>query len=187
MKVTVQQFADEIKSDLQELITQYPDGIYYTHLMEYYGESISRVREACMILLHFGHIERHRNVSNAFFILPKSTEITPISNVALLQLTPLQRKLALFIARRCTEAGTSVLRTNCSQLSRVIDCSYGGLRACLDRLVALRFVYILSWGGRGKQDEMKIQVSSKLADAYEDTLQLRRNSGLYHGSREGMQ
>lgn len=164
-RLTVAEYAEEIAADLPTLMSEYPSGIYISHLQEYYGESVSRTHRACHILANNQVAALDRAASGAYYITPTGQ---PLS-VPLPELTDLQRRLALFALKLCREHSTTRLRTNYSQLSRRLNCSYGGLRACLRRLSDLKYLSIESPSQRGKQDEMIIAIGQKLVDLHLDS------------------
>lgn len=159
-KIPVETYAREIKSDLNLLIQQYPEGIYYSTLIEYYGESISRTIKACSILKRNKDVDLYRSVSNAIFILPYG--MTP--TVPFPVLSGLQRSIVLLILDICTQNKTNRVQTNYSQLARIVKSSYGGLRACLKRLVELEYLQIDNESKRGKQCELIISLGKELQD-----------------------
>lgn len=163
-RLTVDEYAQEIADDLEVLISDHPSGIYISHLQEYYGESISRTNKACQILVQRQVVTLHQAASKAHYIVPTGVELA----VPLPELTALQRKLALYLVDICIKHATTRVRTNYSQLSREMHCSYGGLRACLRRLTDLQYLFIESPSLRGKQDEMILSLGQKLVDLKND-------------------
>lgn len=164
-RISVADYAQEIASDLLDLLKDYPAGIYISHLQEYYGESVSRTHRACHILRDNGVVRIDRAASGAYYIVPSGTPLP----VVLPELTALQRKLAVYLTSLCRRHSTERVRTNYSQLTREMTCSYGGLRACLRRLTDLQYLSIESPSLRGKQDEMILALGKKLVDLNLDT------------------
>lgn len=164
-RIAVADYAREIADDLTTLLQDYPAGIYISHLQEYYGESVSRTHRACHILRDAGVVRLDRAASGAYYIVPSGSPLPTV----LPELTELQRKLAVYLTSLCRKYATVRVRTNYSQLTREMSCSYGGLRACLKRLTDLKYLSIESPSLRGKQDEMILALGQKLVDLNLDT------------------
>lgn len=157
--IPVEEFARELLEDLPKLMEEYPDGIMFSDLREYYGETVSRISNACKLLATDDKIViRMARHNNARFIMPK--DFTTASRFP--ELTVLQRKVLELFIKQCRQYQTTRVRTNYSQLSRSIECSYGGIRTCIDRLSSLGYLTIASPGLRGKQAQMVIDVKSDL-------------------------
>lgn len=154
IRISAQEYAQEIADDLDKLLAEYPAGIYISHLQDYYGESIARTHKACRILEERKAVSLNRSASGAYYILP----IGYNSGVDLPELTQLQRKLTLYLLNLCQKHNTQRVKTNYSQLSREMQCSYGGLRACIKRLADLTYLKVETPSLRGKQDKMIIFV-----------------------------
>lgn len=160
-KISVEAFAKEISDDLPELVKTY-GVIFYTNLAEYYGESINRIKSAIDILWNKNIVSVVRSSNNAFIIIPVSNEKMRLAtHPDLIVLTPLQRSVVIKLVQACKKQNASLIQTNYSQLARVSNCSYGGLRACLQRLEELEYVAITAKGLRGKQDVMLIELTMK--------------------------
>lgn len=167
LRVSSQAFAEEIQRDLPTLIKEYPGGIYISNLQEMYGESYARTLKAVKMLDALHVITLHQAVSRAHYILPSQY----ISPIPFPELTALQRDFILYICQLCHKHQTIQVRTNYSELSRILECSYGGLKSCLERLAQLSYLIIIHPSRRGKQSELLIEISQPLKD-YIKTLDL---------------
>lgn len=159
-RISIIDYCNEISNDLDELIKEFPYGISVSNLHEYYGESIARTMRAIHILSNQSLVTIHQSTTKAYYIVPTGFKFT----VPFPELTELQRKLALYILQLCHKANTNRIQTDFSQLSRIMDCSYGGLRACIKRLTMLGYISLNSPSLRGKQTEMVIAMGKKLVD-----------------------
>ena len=163
-RVPVLSFAREISTDLEDLMFQHPTGIYLSDLQAYYGESIARIQKAVDILEGQRSIVKKKSPSNSYYILPASPDV--IARTGTKQkfagLTELQMTVVEFFERECTRQQVVRLRTNYSQLTRILNCSYGGLKQCLKRLIDLGYLRIEEPPRRGKSDEMVIALGPKL-------------------------
>lgn len=167
LRVSSQAFAEEIQRDLPTLIKEYPGGIYISNLQEMYGESYARTLKAVKMLAVLNVITLHQAVSRAHYILPKDY----IPTIPFPELTPLQRDFILYVANLCRKFQTSQVRTNYSELSRILECSYGGLKSCLERLATLQYLAIINPSHRGKQSDLLIEINQPIVD-YIKTLDL---------------
>lgn len=161
-RISLEDYQREILSDLPQLIEQHPDGIYIADLVEWYGESVNRTIKACQNLSRENRLQLLQAASKAYYVLPNAYQ----PKEALLELTPLQRQLVMYVARLASRSTINQVKTNYSQLARVLNSSYGGLRACVNRLVALGYLEMHHPSERGKQDQMLLSVNrQKLAQA----------------------
>ncbi len=158
LRVSIEGFAHELQSDLKRLIEQYPNGIYFANLSDEYGESIARITKACNILVERGVIQVQKAASNAYYIIPKDY----IAAVPLIELTDLQRKLALFLYLQARKAQNRLLSTNYSQLTKLMECSYGGLVTAVNRLVALDYLEIRQQSEVGQRIPLLLYITDKL-------------------------
>lgn len=156
--IGVETYAQEIADDLPALMCEYPVGIYLTNLQEYYGESSIRTAKACQILERRGVIRIFQAASKAYYILPAHVDPSTI----LAELTPQQRKVAQFMQQTARITENNRLRTDYTQLARILDCSYGGLQATIQKLVALGYLSIETPPKRGFIAAMVIIVEPKL-------------------------
>ncbi len=136
------QFGDEILGDLPKLIQDYPYGVYFSHLAEYYGESVSRITRAINYLAEQDKVTLLQAANKAYYVLPRvvGQEIKP----TLPGLTPNQRRLVLYIYRIAQKSTIRQVQTNCSQLSRQLNTSYGGMRAAVKRCIDLGYLILHS-------------------------------------------
>ena len=152
-KIPLEDFAKEIIEDFPALYKDNPKGISFNTLSEYYGEKLARVKAVCELLRTQGLIQVAQTNSKAYFILPAFRTINPM-----LILTELQGDVLTKIAKACRQGNTTQLSTSYSQLSRLANCSYGGLKACMNRLIELGYLEIISNSVRGKQNNLIIGV-----------------------------
>lgn len=160
-RIAIEDFAQEIRADLPELLNEF-ECLMYSSLQEYYGETFARVKLACNILERQGVIQLRQTASRAYIIEPIILKGIRIQlHPDLKVLTPLQRSLTTTIVQLCGNQNTDTCRTNYAQLSRITHCSYGGIRACMSRLIELGYFEIVTKGKRGKQDVMVIKLTPK--------------------------
>ncbi len=157
-QIKIRKFARELEADLPDLIEEYPNGIYLSHLTEYYGESVNRVSHAIKILQIKDKVQICRALSEAVFILPK--DYTP--PIPFPELSDLQRKLLTWVQQTLKDKSATTLLTNYGQISRILECSYGGLRSCLQRLTKSGYLEISAPSLRGKQDSMAIKLGVRV-------------------------
>lgn len=152
-KIPLEDFAKEIIEDFPVLYKDSPKGVSFSTLSEYYGEKMARVKAACELLRTQGVVQVVQSNSKSHFIVPAFRALNPM-----LVLTELQADVLTKIAKTCREGQTSRLSTSYSQLSRLAGCSYGGLKACINRLTELGYLEIVSNSVRGKQNNLIIGV-----------------------------
>jgi len=157
---SIDKFAKEILADLPKLIEEHPEGVHISHMHEWFGEGAARILKACQYLKAHDLVELHQSASKAHYITP----VAYIPGIPFPELTELQRKVALYISKTCKAQDATQLRTNYSQLSRILECSYGGLRTCLNRLVSLHYIYLSSPSKPGRQDQLVITLGQILVD-----------------------
>lgn len=158
IRIPVSDYAKEIITDLDDLIAEYPAGIYIAHLTDYYGETISRTLGAVRLLESQAVVKMSQAVSGAYFVLP----IGYIPIVEMPELTEQQRALVIYILRLCQQNKTQLIQTNYGQLARIMQSSYGGLRMRIQRLIDLNYFEMVKEPQRGKQHEMLIKLGAKL-------------------------
>lgn len=162
--IPIDNFAYEIRTDLQTLIASHPTGVSIADLHEFYGESPTRIQRAITILEGKGVISIHRAANHQHYILPNGYKIAQ----PLAELTDLQRRLCLLLHETCAKAKTSPptirMTTNYAQLARLLSCSNGGVRTCLQRLEQLGYLHIVAYSQQGKQDGLILEMTSKLMD-----------------------
>jgi len=156
-RIPLEEYANEILQDLPQLFKQYPAGIFTAQLQDFYGEPITRTLNACRKLASNGNVQLRRTAAGAYCMLPVGVKMLPVW-----ELSPLQLRLATLIRNICIREKTRYLKSNFSQLARQLNCSYGGVRACVFRLHELEYIVIKQPSKRGKQDMMLIQVLDKL-------------------------
>lgn len=156
----MKEFVQEIRDDLPKLIERFPLGIYMADLTSEYGETPARIGRACRILEEEGSIKMLHAASKANYILPQG--YTP--TIPFMNLTDLQRKLLMYLCKICKEHHTIQIKSNYSQLSRIMSCSYGGLHSCLNRLAALAYIVIDSESQRGRQDMLVVTIGKEMVD-----------------------
>lgn len=164
-RVSIETFAWEVYNDLPKLIEEHVTGVYISHMQEYYGESAARVMKACQILQERGKVVLAQAASNAHYIIPPDY----VCPVPFIELTDLQRKLVLYLHRTCRFQHTRQMRTNYSQLARIMNCSYGGLHTCTARLVDLGYLIITEPSKAGKQNQLLITLTGPLLDPHLDS------------------
>jgi hypothetical protein len=161
-RLPIQEFADEIAEDLPTLLEQNPGGIYFSELMSFYGETITRVTKAVSILETKGDITLHAAASRAQFIVPKGVGLT----ILFPELSVLQRRVAIYARTLASQKQVTKVETDYSQLCRIMHCSYGGLRACIKRLQELGYLNIEEQSQRGKQGCLVLSLHQKLLSPY---------------------
>lgn len=156
LKVSMDSFVYELRQDLARLYADHPTGITYHVLREEYGEPIPRILRATQILQEKGHITIGQNASREHYILPANaphpSKVTPYAD-----LTDLQRRLfTLLTDSRNPE--NNLVRTNYTQLSRILSCSQGGVRNSLDRLTTLKYLRVHTPAIPGKQASLVLEL-----------------------------
>lgn len=157
LKVSIDSFVYEVRSDLPRLITEHPNGVYVQHLHEEYGESPTRILRAFSLLEQRGVVTVHQAANNSHYILPVSYEVP----TRFIELTDLQRSLLDFIIKTTQQENTTLLRTNYSQLSRALQCSTGGVRTSLARLEQLDYIKTLNPAQQGKPSALLLELTDK--------------------------
>ncbi len=137
---------------------EYSNGILFTVLQSYYGESYMRTKKAVNLLALQNIVTVHRTVSNAYYLIPVGKE----QNMIFPELTLSQRKLVLFILEQLNKYNANQLQTDYNQLCRMLKSSYGGLRFRMDKLVQLGYLEIVVNSSRGTQKSMVIQRGKKI-------------------------
>ena len=158
LRVSIEAFAHEIAGDLPQLIASNPTGIYFAALGDMYGESTARIMKACQLLEGRSVLTIHQAASKAHYVLPKEYEVP----VPFIELTDLQRRLVLFLLEVGRDA--KLIQTNYSQLARKMNCSYGGLHTCINRLVALQYLTIEQQSAPGKQNMLILRLTDLLLE-----------------------
>jgi len=158
LKVSMESFVYELRQDLPRLYSEHPTGITFHAIREEYGETIPRIIRATQVLESKGHITIGQNASREHFMLPACalppSKITPYAD-----LTDLQRRLfTLLVDSRNPE--NNLVRTNYTQLARVLDCSQGGVRSSIDRLTTLKYLRTYSPAIPGKQASLVLELSA---------------------------
>ena len=153
-------YAQEILEDLPELMENNPQGILISQFCDFYGETTSRTYRACRLLSEAGKITLFKTSSNAFRVLPFN-ETTPD---ALLRLSIRQRRLVKFFVELCEQKFSQRIKTDYSQLSRLTNCSYVGLRSNMVRLEQLGYIKIEISSVKGKQGGLIVVVQDHLMD-----------------------
>lgn len=157
-KVPLTDFVDEVRQDLRVLIAEFPAGIYISHLVEWYGESASRCTRVCQILNEEKTVVIQQSASKAYYIIPAWQAIATVQYP---ELTLLQRQCVLLVQKLLDSDNAGQLRTNISQLARLLAASYGGVRACIIRLEKLGYLEVRTPSLRGRQDQMLLALGPK--------------------------
>lgn len=158
VRITIESYALEIAADLEDLMYEYSNGILFTVLQAYYGESDIRTRKAVALLEKQNIVTIHKTVSGAFYLIPVGKE----KDMIFPELTQSQRKLVLFILGQLEKYAVNAIITDYSQICRMLDSSYGGLRNRMDKLVKLGYLEITVKPSRGIQKSMVIQRGKKI-------------------------
>lgn len=167
LRVSIESFARELAGDLARLIKEHPQGVYFSALQEEYGESVLRIQKAASILEEKGLLTIHQAVSKAHYVLPKDY----VAPEPLVELTALQRRLALRLVEIVREHGaTNLVRTSYSQLSRMMECSYGGCLTSVNRLIALNYVEVVQQSQAGHQNQLILKVTTTLLERVDNHL-----------------
>lgn len=154
--IPIKAYAAEIFNDLPTLMQANPNGVYISYLSSWYGESHARTVKACKLLASKGRAQYVQAGSKAYFLVPANYKIHP-----LLLLTPLQRSLVNFLYEQ-TGGELKVVRTNYSQLSRLLKCSHAGIKTCIQRCRCLGVLDISGDSQRGKQDTLLLKLNIKI-------------------------
>lgn len=160
LRVSVESFAYELQTDLPRLIQEYPNGVYFNVLQDEYGESVLRIQKAVAILEGRHILEVHQAASKAMYVIPFGYKAPE----PLIELTPLQRRLAISLVKIVRDANTDKIRTSYSQLARIANCSYGGCLTVINRLVELKFLMIEQHSKAGHQEQLILRVTKLLRD-----------------------
>lgn len=153
-RVPFQDYCEEVFRDLPMLIQKYPAGVYISHLIDWYGESINRTVKVCETLATQGRCETHKSASHAIYIVPIGYSPT----VPLPELTELQRTLVLLVLQyehRHKQAYT----TSYVHLSKTLTSSYGGVRNIVRRTCQLGYLILESSPSRGKVDSVVLRTN----------------------------
>lgn len=137
-KVSMESFVYELRMDLPRLYREHPTGISMNALHEEYGESIPRILRATQILEEKGVITIGQAENKVHFILPANKQLLP--PIPYSTLTPLQRSLFQLLVK---SALNNRVRTNYTQLARILKCSQGGVRSSIDRLEHLHYLSLV--------------------------------------------
>jgi len=162
LRVSVQDFANEIQRDLPRLLREHPSGIFISDLQNEYGESPSRCKVAIRILQEKHAITLHQADSRAYFFFPTSHQ----PNIPLLSLTDLQRSICIYLLTICkaNATPTSIVHTNYAYLAKRLQCSNGGIKSALHRLEKLQYLTILQESQRGYADGLHLQLLRPILD-----------------------
>lgn len=134
-KVSIQNFAREILSDLPTLMVDHPMGVTISDLYEYYKESEQRIARAILHLMEEDRIVRKRRVSGTYYITPKDYRL-PRPHP---ELTHNQWKLLEHLWELRPLKGDNVT-TNHSRLADHLGFSIGGVGAAMEKLISLEYV-----------------------------------------------
>lgn len=156
LKVSMESFVYELRMDLPRLYEQNPTGITMHTLHQEYGEPIPRILRATQLLKDKGHIVIGQNASREHYILPANAP-APSEHTPYADLTDLQRRLfTLLVTSRNPQ--NNLVRTNYTQLARLLDCSQGGVRSSLDRLTTLKYLSTHTPAIPGKQASLVLEL-----------------------------
>jgi hypothetical protein len=157
-------FVDELQEDLSRLTLEHPKGITYRVLKEEYGETMPRLLKATRVLEQNGIIRIYDAVVP--YILPATYE--PISTRPYQDLSELQRKTFMLLAKSTSATNGWLVRTNYYQISRLVECSAGGARSTIERLQALQYVKVVQLPEQGQANSLVLEVAQdKIAVAQE--------------------
>lgn len=159
-RISYKDFALEILRDISTLQKEYSEGLYVTDLQEYYGESANRIMHALKHLEARGEGKLCTAVNRAYYFVPKNA--LDSIGIGTIELTELQRRVLSTIRMVCEGHGTTSLRTDYSQLSRVTSSSIGGLKLCIKRLSELGYIEIVEQSAVGQKAQMLIKLGQKL-------------------------
>lgn len=163
LRISYKDFAAEIEKDLDTLLYEYPDGLYAHHLREYYGETPNRIFHALSLLVAQDVVSLCKATDSTYYVIKVGAPIKP-----LVELTELQRRLVYLVMKTCKEQNTYSLRTDYSQLNRILKASPMGLRACLQRLHVLDYIRIDEPSRIGLNGMMVLSIGSALKKTFED-------------------
>lgn len=172
LALNAHQFRDEIMSDLPRLIAEHPNGVYLSHMQEEYGESTARIKTVLEGLATDGKLTLLQSASHSFYVLPTNYK-PPTAHP---ELTPLQRMVLFYLQQLSAHSATHQIRSNYSELARIIKCSHGGIKSCLERLETLQHIRIVNPSSRGVQTALLIQVIDIDSDL--DLTGLSKRSGI---------
>lgn len=154
---TMQDLVREMRADLPSLFKDHPDGIPFSYLSSWYGESVQRIKSACVVLEERDKVKIHRAANKTQYILPPNA----LSRELLSDLTPRQRQLVNFVAGELETSKKDLLYTNYAQLSRLLRSSYGGMQLRVLRCVELDYLKVVSPSKAGKQYELVLALGAK--------------------------
>lgn len=161
LRVSVQEFANEIQRDLHRLLEEHPQGIYISDLQEEYGESTARIKTALRILEAKHAVSIHQAASRAYYIFPFDHQ----PSTPLLNLTDLQRSICVLLLNIVLEhPPATVIHTNYAYLAKRLQCSNGGIKSALYRLDSLKYLQILQGSQRGYADGLHLQLLRPILD-----------------------
>lgn len=163
LRISYVDFAKEIKTDLPYLMHEYADGLYVMDLKAYYGETANRIHHALSVLVGEGEIELVKAPDKTYYIVCVGTPPPP-----LIELTKMQRVIVRFVMDMCKKNNVTGIRTDYSQLARILNISSGGLRATMDKLHSLGYILIASPSKVGYLGSMTLRIGPKLEKAFED-------------------
>lgn len=156
LKVSMESFVYELRMDLPRLYAEHPTGITYHVLREEYGEPIPRIIRATQLLSDKGHIRIEQNASREHYILPVNAP-HPREHIRYADLTDLQRRLFIVLSE-ARNPENNLVRTNYTQLARILNCSQGGVRSSLDRLTTLKYLHTHAAAIPGKQASLVLAI-----------------------------
>lgn len=154
-QVPLSSYTRELGGEVSKLYLENPRGIPLSALMSYYGETYMRTLKACQLLSGQGKARLILTSSGSYLLFPKDVEPPKYSDLSLQQAKLLQ--LLQTTALKGTK-GNRLVRTDYSELQRLIGASPNGLINSLKRLEKLGWVYILEKPKPGHQHAMLLTV-----------------------------
>lgn len=157
----IEDFAQEILTDLPQLYALYPKGITVGALREEYGESPQRILRAISILERDNHVQVSRTGQDPNHLQPTIETPTSIAKKESPygSLSELQRRTIIYLTDLCQASQTDRVRTNYGQLARILGASSGGIRTCIARLATLGYLTIESPSAHGSQNSLVLRLT----------------------------
>lgn len=151
----------EIRRDLPDLFKENPNGLSIPYLSSWYGESTQRIMKAVKGLEEKEKLHVRQAANKTFYIVPWDYEDDGMAD-----LTELQRKLVRFVWLTIKNGQSDSLKTNYSQLSRLLKSSYGGMVLRVQRCVDLGYLTIDHPSLQGRADTLILRMGHNFKPKY---------------------
>lgn len=148
----------EIREDIPRLLELYPRGVSLLILVDYYGAPLERVKAAAQSLCTQGVLECYKTGTGAHIYAPAEV----LQTLRWVDLSEVQRRVCELLLEQCNACGVTKVKTNFNQLRRILDVSYGGLRAAIEVLERREYIRLIGMTTRGSQKPLTIELLPKL-------------------------